>query len=109
MGAASEEKEAGEKPVNNRGVFDSSNSEGEEKEVLTGEKQANIRDVFDSSDSEEEEQTVVTSEPPTPKLELTLPEESTPGGTRSKRPTSCPVTKGEEAVWQRETTTVATG
>ena len=49
MGAASEGKEAGEKPVNIRDVFDSSDRE-EEKEVLTGEKQANIRDAFDSSE-----------------------------------------------------------
>ena len=78
MGAASEKEEAGEEPVNIRVVFDSSDSEEEEKEVLTGEKQANIRDVIDSSDSEEEEQEVVTSEPLTPNLELTLPEEFTP-------------------------------
>ena len=78
MGAASEEKEAGEKLVNIRDVFYSSDSEEEEKEVLTGEKQDNITDVVDSSDSEEEEQEVVTSEPPTPSLKLTLPEESTP-------------------------------
>ena len=82
MGSTSKVREAGEKQANIRDVFDSSDSEEEEQEVLTGEKQANIRDVFDSSDSEEEEQEVVTSKPPS--LKLTLPGESTPGVGRLK-------------------------
>ena len=100
MGAASEVKEAGEKPVNIRNVFDSSNREEEKEEVLTGEKQAKIRDIFDSLDSEEEEQEEVTSEPPAPKPELTLPEESTPGVDQFKDANRPPVTEGEEAVQQ---------
>ena len=107
MGAAN--GQAKEKLVNIRDVFNSSDSKEEEEEVLTGEKQANIRDVFDSSDSEEEEQEEGTSEPPTPKPELTLPEESTPGVDQFKEADRPPVTEGEEAMQQRETTTVATG
>ena len=58
----------------------------------TGEKQANIRDVFDSSDSEEEEKVLTTptgTPAPNPK-EVTLSEESTPRGDEIKETNTHP-------------------